>query len=65
MTFNHFRHLWQSKNSHTDVIGEKKIIYLKNFSAKKKKSIEIKAEMPKFACSAEITFKRLILPVKH
>lgn len=34
MTFNHFRLLWQSKSAHTDVIGEKKIIYLKIFSEK-------------------------------
>lgn len=53
-----------SKGFHSDVIGKKKIIHLKIFSAKKK-SIEIKAEMPSFACSAAITLKRLTLPVKH
>lgn len=68
MTFNQFKLLWQSKDLHSDVIGEKNIIYLKTFSAKKKpnkKPTEIKAEMQNFACSAEITFKRLTSPVKH
>lgn len=37
MTFNQFRVLWQSKSLHSDVIGKKKMIYLKTFSAKKKK----------------------------
>jgi len=31
----------------------------------KKKFMEIKAEMQNFAYSAQITFKRLTLPVKH
>lgn len=35
MTFNQFRLIWQSKDLYSDVIGEKNIIYLKTFSAKK------------------------------
>lgn len=45
-----------AKSFYSDVIGEKKIIHLKTFSAKE--SIETKPDMPNFACSAAITLKR-------